>query len=175
MNKVRKYKVISNKNIDKHLFVIRLERNGFEFIPGQCVTIGIPKIGINREYSVCSGINDKFLEFLIEKVPNGVVSPLMRKLKKGSQVSIDGAFGLFTIKDLTKKYIFVYSGAGQAPFQSMIKSYPKLNYKLVEILDKIDKEAEYFICGDSIMINKNYDILRKNNVNGSNIHLESFY
>ncbi len=198
-----KYKVISIRDISKTAFVLRLERNGLEFVPGQCVTLGIPELATNREYSIYSGLNDNYLEFLVKEVLNGVFSPHLRKLKKGDEVTVDGAYGLFNIGDLKAKYIFVGTGTGIAPFHSMIKSFPKLDYVVLhgirseteeynnkdykkyiacvspehvtDYLKKNKMVGQFYLCGNSAMINEVYDILREQGINGSNIHSESFF
>ena len=141
MSLVKKFKVISIREISKTAFVLRLERNNFDFIPGQCANIGIPKMAINREYSIYSGIGDKYLEFLIKEVKNGVVSTSLKKSVKGDFLTIDGAYGLFTIIDMNKKYVFVCTGTGIAPFHSIIKSYPNLKYTVLHGIR--EKSEEY--------------------------------
>lgn len=201
MNK--KYKVISVREISPTAFVLRIERNGFQFTPGQCATVGIPEIATNREYSIYSGVDDDFLEFLIKEVKGGVVSTYLRNLKKDQKLTVDGPFGLFNIGSLDKKYIFICTGTGVAPFHSMVKSFPKLDCIVLhgiksatEEYDKNDYKkytacispervtnylrenklnGQFYLCGNSAMINDAYDILREQGVNGSDIHSESFF
>lgn len=134
MNKITTVKVLKVRHLTDSTFVLRVERKGFEFIPGQCVNLGLPKEAINREYSTYSGIDGKYLEFLIKAVPNGALSPKLARLKPGDEITIDGAYGLFTIanpEDTTKKYLFIGTGTGIAPFHSFSLSYPKLNYTIL--------------------------------------------
>jgi len=205
MNKTKKYKVISVRNISKTAFVLRLERNGFSFIPGQCATVGIPEMATNREYSIYSGVDDNYLEFLIKEVEGGVISSKLRGLKKGDKLTVNGAYGLFNLGDLSKKYMLIATGTGIAPFHSMVKSFPKLDCKILHGIrsseeeydkddyknyvaclselrvsgylkkHKVDKNNVFYLCGNSEMINDVYDILREQGVNGSNIHSESFF
>lgn len=133
MNKKKLYKVLGVRNLTDSTYVLRIERNGFEFVPGQCVNIGLTADAVNREYSTYSGVNDKYMEFLIKEVEGGIVSPALRKLKKGDKVSVDGAYGLFVIPkpEAKQKYLFVGSGTGIAPFHSFVRSYPGLDYQIL--------------------------------------------
>ena len=155
MNKKKLYKVLGVRNLTDSTYVLRIERNGFEFIPGQCVNIGLTDEAVNREYSTYSGINDKYLEFLIKEVTGGVVSPVLRKLKKDNKVSVDGAYGLFIIPkpEAKQKYLFIGSGTGIAPFHSFVKSYPGLDYTILhgirtanEQYDKKDYDPKRYVA-----------------------------
>lgn len=210
-------KVLRVRHLTDSAFVIRVERKGFEFIPGQCVNLGLPKEAINREYSTYSGKDEKYLEFLIKTITGGSLSPMLQKLKAGDEVTIDGAYGSFTIASPEKtndKYLFIGTGTGIAPFHSFALSYPKLDYKILhgvsyknEMYDAKDYPKDRYIscvsreaggtfggrvtgylrenpvgpkticylCGNSDMINEVYDILRSQNVNGSNIITEVFF
>lgn len=221
MNKITSVKVLKIRHLTDSAFVIRVERKGFEFIPGQCVNLGLSKEAINREYSTYSGKDEKYLEFLIKTITGGSLSPMLQKLKAGDEVTIDGAYGSFTIASPEKtndKYLFIGTGTGIAPFHSFALSYPKLDYKILhgvsyknEQYDSKDyPEGRYiacvskdsstsvgmtwkgrvtgylrenpvepkticYLCGNSDMINEVYDILRSQNVNGSNIITEVFF
>ncbi len=142
----------------KNTFCLQVERDDFEFIPGQCVNIGMAKTGINREYSSYSSVGDsKKMEFLIRAVEGGAVSTALQKIKKGEYVQLDGAYGKFTLKNpenTRTKYIFIASGTGIAPFHSFAMSYPNLKYQVLhgvryenEQYDKDDyKEGCYVGC-----------------------------
>lgn len=158
MNTKNRHKVLGIREITDNTYVLQVERAGFEFIPGQCVNIGMETSGINREYSSYSSVVDsKKMEFLIRAVENGAVSTALRNLKKGEYVQLDGAYGKFTLKepeDKSKKYVFVASGTGIAPFHSFALSYPNLNYTILhgvrfenEQYDKNDyKKGHYVSC-----------------------------
>lgn len=157
MNKITAVKVLKIRHLTDSTFVIRVERKGFEFVPGQCVNLGLSKEAINREYSTYSGKDEKYLEFLIKAVKGGLLSPILQKLRIGDEVTIDGAYGLFTIakpEDTKNKYLFIGTGTGIAPFHSFALSYPKLDYKILhgvsfgnEQYDKGDyPEGKYIAC-----------------------------
>lgn len=157
MNTTQTHKVLKIRHLTDHAYVLQLERDGFQFTPGQCVNIGLTDGAVNREYSTYSGINDDYLEFLIKEVQDGLVSPKLKKLKPGDQVQLDGAYGLFTLKEPgnTKlKYTFIATGTGIAPFHTFVKSYPHLNYQIIhgirytnEQYDKNDyTKGKYIAC-----------------------------
>lgn len=96
------------------------------FIPGQYATIGLEgddgKI-IWRPYSIVSSPYEDFLEFYIELVPHGKLTPRIWKLKVGDKVWIRPRIvGKFTLNTQTKKHVFVCTVTGAAPFISMIRT-----------------------------------------------------
>lgn len=138
--------VLQVRQLTKLTYVIRLERLGFEFVPGQHFNIGLVDEAINREYSSYSSSKDKYLEFLIREVEGGLVSPVLKILKPQSKVSLDGAYGLFVLdesKIKTHKYLFIASGTGIAPFHSFITSYPKLDYQLLHGIRESTEKYDY--------------------------------
>lgn len=184
MNKITNVKVLKVRHLTDSTFVLRVERKGFEFTPGQCVNLGLQKEAINREYSSYSGVNEKYLEFLIKTIKGGALSPKLQKLKIGDEVTIDGAYGLFTIakpENNKNRYVFIGTGTGIAPFHSFALSYPKLNYQILhgvsyknEQYDAKDYSAGKYISCVSRESGCNFhgrvtDYLHKNPVDPKNI------
>jgi ferredoxin--NADP+ reductase len=211
------HKVLSVEHLTEHTFSIRIERNDMKFTAGQCVNIGLPNAGVNREYSSYSGESEPELRFLIRSVEDGQVSSKLKQLKPGDFVEVDGSYGLFTLAnphDTSKEYVFVATGTGIAPFHCFVKSYPQIKYKIIhgtaqnnECYNKDDyaagryvhcvskeaggdlqgrvtdylrknpqsKNAIYYLCGNRNMINEVYDILREQDVSGTNIVTEVFF
>lgn len=130
MNTIQQAKVLAVRYLSDSTYILRCQRNNFKFIPGQCVNIGLVGSAVNREYSTYSGTSDNYLEFLIRKVKDGAVSVGLSRLKNDEEVTLDGAYGKFTIVNPTgkQKYVFIGSGTGIAPFHSFVKSYPKIDY-----------------------------------------------
>lgn len=154
------HKVLEIKNLSKNTFRLKVERNDMPFVAGQCVNIGLPNAGVNREYSSYSGEAEQELGFLIREVDDGQVSPGLRALKAGDFVEIDGAYGLFTIpepNDKSKSYVFIGTGTGVAPFHCFVKSYPQIEYTVIhgtrladENYDSIDYQpGRYIHCVSS--------------------------
>ena len=116
--------ILGNESLSKSTFKLIIERGNLNFIAGQCVNLGLPNSGINREYSTYSGEQEKKLEFLIREVEGGDVSTALRKLKTGDKIEIDGAYGLFTLpksEPEKKSYVFIATGTGIAPFHGLFE------------------------------------------------------
>lgn len=145
--------VLAITNLTESTFKLKITRGDLTFIAGQCMNLGIPDAGVNREYSSYSGEHEPFLEFLIKEVDGGIVSSALKKLKPGDKVEVDGAYGDFRLFDPNKhSYLFVGSGTGIAPFHSFAVSYPRLNYKVIhgirfarEMYDKKDFGTDRYV------------------------------
>jgi len=127
-------RLIKIRNLSPSAYVLRFERKDFNFLPGQCVNLGVKGTGINREYSTYSGKDDPYLEFLIKDVSGGLVSSALRKLTIGTEVEMHGPYGSFTIdpeKINISDYFFLGTGTGIAPYHSYIRSFPNLNYQVI--------------------------------------------
>ncbi len=132
--KRRKHTVLEIKNITPETFVLRLDRQDFQFEPGQYVVIRIPGQQKGREYSIFSGINDDYLDFLIREIPAGEFSRYLRHLTPGSELDLEGPKGYFILNEKTKQghpTLLIASGTGISPFYSYVKSYPDLNYHVL--------------------------------------------
>lgn len=132
--KRRKHTVLEIRNITPETFVLRLDRQDFQFEPGQYVVIRIPGQQKGREYSIFSGINDDYLDFLIREIPAGEFSRYLRHLTPGSELDLEGPKGYFILNEKTKlghPTLLIASGTGISPFYSYVKSYPDLNYNVL--------------------------------------------
>lgn len=128
-------KVLEVRDITESTYVLRIERNGFEFRAGQYLVLSVPDERKAREYSIYSAESDDFIELLIKEVQPGEMSHELKYLKVGTKVQISGPFGYFILKDevLEKKQpvVFVASGTGISPFHSIILSNPSLDYRII--------------------------------------------
>ena len=140
---MKPFLVISNKKLTADTFCIRTERPNYEIRAGQCFNVGVPGMGINREYSMYSSADAPFLEFLIRNVQDGLVSARLEKLIAGDMVEIDGPYGEFCMPDdyQNKNFVFIASGTGIAPFHAFVKTYPDLKY---QILHGVRREDEVY-------------------------------
>ena len=122
------------RHLTDSTFVLTIERHNVPATAGQCVTLGITGDGINREYSLYSGENDAYFSFLIRAIEDGYVTTKLQACAPGDKVDLDGPYGRFIIEepdDTSKKYLFISTGVGIAPFHSFITSYPQLDYTLL--------------------------------------------
>jgi len=153
------HKIQNIRNLTESTYIIRLDKNNFDFRAGQYLSLGLPDDVNMREYSIYSGVNDPYIEVLIKEVKEGDVSVLLKKTKIGQGLNLEGPYGFFTLreKDIeNREFIFLATGTGISPFHSIIRTYPKLNYKLIhgvrysnETYDKCDYEKERYFAATS--------------------------
>jgi ferredoxin-NADP reductase len=128
------FQVQEVRDLTDATYVLRVDRHGLDFKAGQCVSIGIKGTGINREYSTYSGEQDPYLELLIREVENGLVSSALRACKPGDSLNFMGAYGSFVLEnpeDSARKYLFVATGTGIAPFHAFVRTHPDIDYTLL--------------------------------------------
>ncbi len=157
-NNNNKYKLKHIRNLTDSAYVLKMERRGMEFEAGQHILLGYNGDIHKREYSIYSGTDDEKLEVLVKEVEGGLVSKQLRKLKEGAMLEIEGPLGFFSIDPelirQKRKFLFVASGTGIAPFHSMVKSHPGLDYTILhgvkyahEAYDKhIYNPERYILC-----------------------------
>ncbi len=151
------YKVKNIRYLTESTFVVQFPAGRFSFKAGQHISISLANDFQSREYSIYSAENSATLEVLIKEVEGGYFSPKLKYLKRGDLVEINGPFGRFNlnhIKRNTHQHIFLASGTGIAPFHSIVKSNPGLNYRIIhgvrygnEAYEKEEYDsANYFLC-----------------------------
>jgi ferredoxin--NADP+ reductase/benzoate/toluate 1,2-dioxygenase reductase subunit len=149
-------RIIEVKNLSSSLYLLYLERNGLNFIPGQHITLGISGEEKSRVYSVASGISDKYLNVLIREIKNGDLSIRFRELKLGTTIEITTPVGYFSLPEnfTNKKIICIATGSGIAPFLSFSKSYPEFNFMIIHgirnnedsLKTELSTSATYITC-----------------------------
>jgi len=128
------HKVEQVRHLTESTFVVRIERKGLPFTPGQHLVVGRKGESEFRQYSIFSGINDPHFEILVKEIEDGTVSPKLKKLKPGDEVEINGPMGYFTLSELrrnTHPVVFIATGTGIAPFNSFVSSFSDMNYKVI--------------------------------------------
>ena len=126
-------------------YVLRFDRNGLDFAPGQYLSVG-PGDDIHmREYSVYSSPKEDYLEILVKLVDGGHVSNRLRALRPGDAVRVDGPFGFFTIDDdwRERRFVLIATGTGLSPFHSFVESYPELDYQLLHGVREVSERYEH--------------------------------
>ena len=118
-----KSRVLDNKNLNhsvKHL-TISIPQD-FDFYSGQFVSLIMDKDGtsIRRPYSIASKPGLPYLELCIKILSNGLITPIIGKLKKDDEIEVLGPMGEFTIRDKTKNIVLISTGTGIGPFRSII-------------------------------------------------------
>ena len=168
------HKILAIRNLSTSAYALRLERNGLLFKAGQCFNLGLKNSGVNREYSIYSGENDSYLEFLIKEVKGGAVSPFIRQALEGEEVNLYGPYGSFIIDPKTvnsAQFIFICSGTGIAPFHSFIKSHPNLKYHLINGIRFLSERYDY----DKLDLTKITTCVSREKWDGFNGRITSYF
>ncbi len=106
----------------------------FHFTPGQFISVKETVDGkeITRAYSIASPRDGNKFALCLNRVPDGLVSPLLFNLKPGEEIEIQEPLGYFTLRHPGRRIVFVATGTGIAPFRSMLldhlpKTEPRIN------------------------------------------------
>ena len=139
------FEVLENVRLSSSTFRLRTRRPDTPIKAGQCFSVGTKELGINREYSMYSGAEDPFVDFLIREVEDGIVTPALAKCKPGELVEIGGPYGDFCLPIQSvadDKFVFIASGTGIAPFHSFVVSFPWLDYTIYHGIRHDDETYE---------------------------------
>ena len=140
------HKVLEIRNLSTTSYALRIERKKISFKAGQCFNLGLKKSGVNREYSIYSGENDAYLEFLIKEVKKGIVSTALRQMQLGEEINLHGPYGSFVIDPIKikqVKFYFLCTGTGIAPFHSFIRSHLNLDYQIINGIRFLNERYDY--------------------------------
>ena len=130
-DKFYRAKVVERSDFAPDLWRIRVDPGGeFRFAPGQYATLGVqtPEKLIERPYSIVSAPHEPQLEFFIELVTTGALTPELYKLQPGDELLMRKmAKGRFTLdtKSGRKNHLLVCTVTGVAPFVSYVRSLYK--------------------------------------------------
>ncbi len=125
------------RHLTETTYALRFSRNEMKFNPGQHLLLGLPASKELREYSIYSGIHHDYLEVLIKEVDDGLVSKQLKSIRPGDELTVKGPQGFFMANALPKseanekKFMFISSGTGIAPFHSYVQSFPDSDYQLI--------------------------------------------
>ncbi len=97
------------------------------FLPGQYSALGLASGGtlVQRPYSIASSARQPQTgyEFYIRLVPDGALTPLLFRLRRGDGLAMRGPKGRFTLEPGdTRTHLFIASGCGIAPFMAMLRT-----------------------------------------------------
>ena len=148
-------RVLEIRRLTESTAVLRFERQGLQFEPGQYIRVGIEGDSEIRDYSVYSGADADYLEVLVRRVEDGLVSKQLCDLESGDEVTVGGPYGHFKLTPEDRQYplLFVATGTGISPYHSFVDSHPGLEYRLIHGTAKLDEAYEsgryadrYFHC-----------------------------
>lgn len=115
----RSVSVTSNELIAPEVYAIRFRR-GFDFTPGQVVSIAVDPRLPDRFYSIASGTEEPEAMLLYDLVPEGELTPRLSLLEPGDELFVSDPFGTFI--DRHDSTWWIATGTGIAPFLSMARS-----------------------------------------------------
>jgi ferredoxin--NADP+ reductase/benzoate/toluate 1,2-dioxygenase reductase subunit len=126
-------KVLAARKLTDSAMVLRFERQDLKFEPGQYIRVGVEGNPEIRDYSIYSGADADYLEVLVRRVEDGLVSKQLCDLEPGEEVSLGGPYGHFKLTDdiRSKSLLFVSTGTGISPFHCFVDSHADMNYRLV--------------------------------------------
>jgi ferredoxin--NADP+ reductase len=124
-------RIVERQDLSEDLWIVRLDPGGeFHFQPGQYATLGkvTPEKHIERAYSIASAPFEPHLEFFLERVPQGALTPLLYKEQVGDTVTLrkvaKGRFTLDTASD-RRNHLLICTVTGVAPFVSYVRAMHK--------------------------------------------------
>ncbi len=128
------HRVQKIRQLSETTYVLRVDRNGVDFIPGQYFIINRKGSVDAREYTIYSSTEDDFLDFLIAEVDGGAVSTALRRSSPGDLLELEGPMGYFRLDQTSAAasgHCFIATGTGIAPFHSIVGSFRGLDYRLL--------------------------------------------
>lgn len=118
--------LIERQDVSDTLAIFRFNTAGpFSFAAGQYATIAIEADGdlVERPYSIVSSPYERFLEFFVELVPGGLVTPRLWEMRLGSSILIRRrVVGHFTLDRNIHKHLMMATVTGVAPFVSILRT-----------------------------------------------------
>jgi ferredoxin--NADP+ reductase len=127
-DKFYRARIMERRDISDNLWVIRVDPGGeYSFVPGQYATLGVitPERHYERAYSIVSAPHEKLLEFFVELVPEGDVTPRLYLYRVGDEFTLrKTAKGRFTLDTATGRtnHLLLATVTGVAPFVSFVRS-----------------------------------------------------
>jgi ferredoxin--NADP+ reductase len=121
-------RIVERRNISDDLVVVQVDPGGdFRFAPGQYATLGVvtPEKHFERAYSIASAPHEKFVEFFIELVPQGELTPRLFSRQVGDEITLRKvAKGRFTVDNASghTNHLLIATVTGVAPFISYARS-----------------------------------------------------
>jgi ferredoxin/flavodoxin---NADP+ reductase len=120
--------VTENHHWHANLFSLKVKTAPFDFIAGQFVRLALDTADgrLQRAYSLVNIPGNHELEFLINTVSEGVLSPLLQQLKMGDKLEVSQPpSGFFVLDEVPggDNLWLISSGTGIGPFLSMLGTH----------------------------------------------------
>src|SRR5208283_4949130 len=120
MIKIFNSKVLEIKDLTSDVKLFRISvPNDFDFKAGQYLSLSVIRRDgkkIRKPFSISnSPLNkNKYVEFCIKIIQDGLASEFLKTLKKGDRLELFGPLGKFFVPSLDRNLIFIASGVGIA-------------------------------------------------------------
>jgi ferredoxin--NADP+ reductase len=121
-------RILERHDLSNDLWVIRVDPGGeFPYQAGQYATLGVvtPEKHFERPYSIVSAPHEPSLEFFLELVPHGQLTPRLHEAQTGDSITLRKASkGKFTL-DLSnerKNHLLIATVTGVAPYVSYVRA-----------------------------------------------------
>ena len=118
--------LIERRDVSANLAIFRFRVSEQpSFTAGQFATIGIVVDGelVERPYSIVSSPHEPFLEFFIELVPGGSVTPKLWGFKTGSALLVRRRIvGQLVLDTAFTRHLMLATVTGVAPFVSILRT-----------------------------------------------------
>lgn len=121
-------RILERREVADGLWIIHVDPGGpFRFVAGQYATLGVPQDGkrIERAYSICSSPYEDFLEFFIELVHQGELTPHLYLQRVGDTMLCRRiAKGRFTLDFQSghTRHLLLATVTGVAPYVSYVRT-----------------------------------------------------
>lgn len=121
-------RIVNRRDLSHDLCILHVDPGGpLEYRAGQYATLGIEREGVRTEraYSMVSSPYDEALEFFVELVPQGGLTPSLFELKQGDELLCrkiaKGRF-LLDLRSGRANHLLISTVTGVAPFVSYIRT-----------------------------------------------------
>jgi ferredoxin--NADP+ reductase len=128
-DKFLRAQIADRRNLTDMLWIVHLKMDAeFHFTAGQYATLGVESAEgrmIERPYSIVSAPFERELEFLLELVPHGELTPRLHELQPGDSLYVrKSAKGRFTLDRTSGRtaHLLLCTITGIAPYVSYVRS-----------------------------------------------------
>lgn len=134
----------------RHFDFEALDTESFEFTPGQFISVLEQVEGkeITRAYSIASPRDGKRFSLCLNRVQDGMVSPMLFAMRVGEEVEMHQPLGYFTLRHPGHRIVFVATGTGIAPFRSMLLDHLPRTHPHVTLLFGVRHPASVLYRGE---------------------------
>lgn len=113
------------RRLSDSTFALELQGDALKqlsYLPGQYANLDVPgEGGHHRSYSFSTQAGSDRVSFLIRNVPGGLMSGYLKeRAKPGEQLTLNGPFGSFYLREVERPVLMLAGGTGLAPFLAML-------------------------------------------------------